>query len=136
MKIFHLTSTSFTGYIEFRFRDNGLLEKYEILADLTESQQIYLLRNLPREIFELDRFKSSTATVTEVSDEVTFDMFWDRYDDKINSSRKRALQKWNKMTPADQIRAFRFISRYFGSIPSGTRKKFAETYLNAELWNN
>lgn len=136
MIIYHLTSTAFTGYVEFKFNNYGLLDSMNIHADLSEKQQIFLLQNMPREVAELDRLKSPMATITEVKQEVTFEMFWERYDDKLNSSKKRTLQKWSKMTPSDQARAYWFIGKYLGSLPQGTRKKFAETYLNAELWNN
>ena len=136
MRIFHLTSIAFTGYIEFQFNDLGLLDKMNILAELGERQQVFLLRNMPREILELEKLKTANVTLTEIKQDITFDMFWDKYDDKINSSRKRALSKRERMNPTDRIRAFWFISKYFSSIPSGTRKKFAETYLYAELWNN
>jgi hypothetical protein len=138
MTIYHFTSTTFTGYVEFRFTDADLLDKYEICADLSEAQQTFLLRHLPRDRAELRDLlaKSNAATLTEIKQVVTFEMFWTKYDDKINSSRKRTLQKWDKLTPADQARAYWYIDKYFGSIPPGTRKKFAETYLNAELWNN
>ena len=136
MKIFHLTSTAFTGYIEFVFNDNSLLEKYEIVADLSEKQQVYLLKNMPMEIIELDKLKSSTVTLTEMNQEINFDIFWTRYDEKIRSSKKKALAKWNKMSAGEQTRAFRFITKYESNILPGTYKKYAETYLNAELWNN
>ena len=136
MKVFHMTSVTFTGYIEFAFNDNSLLEKYQISAELSERQQIYLLKNMPRELPELDNLKSSTVTITEINQEVTFDMFWNRYDEKIRSSKKKALSGWNKMSKANQVRAFRFISKYESNILPGTAKKYAETYLNAELWAN
>ncbi len=136
MKTIHLTSVTFTGYIEFNFNDNDLLEKMEIHADLSEKQQIYLLKNMPREIIELDKLKSSTVTIAEINQDVTFDMFWNRYDEKIRSSKKKALSKWNKMILSDRIRAFRFITKYESNILPGTAKKYAETYLTAELWNN
>lgn len=136
MKIFHLTSIAFTGYIEFRFSDNELLDKMSNHADLTEKQQVFLLQNMPKEIQELEKLKTSNVTITEVNQDITFDMFWNRYDDKLNSSKKRTERKWDKMNPADQARAYLFISRYFANIPAGTRKKYAETYLNDELWNN
>jgi len=136
MKTFHLTSTTLSGHVEFQFNDNGLLDKMEIHADLSEKQQIFLLRNMPAEIAGLDRLKSPTVTITEFRQDITFDMFWQKYDDRINSSKKRTKQKWDKMTAADQARAYWFVPKYIGSIPAGTRKKFAETYLNAELWNN
>lgn len=136
MITYQLTSPAFTGFVEFIFNNYGLLDKMDIHADLSEKQQIFLLKNMPREIGELDRLKSPTVTITEVKQEVTFDMFWERYDDKVNSSKKRTRQRWEKMTPADRARAYWYIGKYLGSIPPGTRKKFAETYLNAELWNN
>lgn len=136
MRIFHLTSNAFTGYVEYQFNDLGLLGKMEIHAELNERQQVYILKNLPREIAELDKYSSANVIITEIKQDITFEMFWNRYDDKINSSRKRTEYKWEKMTPTDRAKAFWFIQTYFGSIPPGTRKKFAETYLNAELWNN
>ncbi len=136
MKIFQLTSPTFTGYIEFIFNDNTLLESYGIHADLSEKQQIYILKNMPREIIELDKLKSGTVTITEINQEVTFEMFWNRYDEKIRSSKKKAMAGWNKMSKASQVRAFRFISKYESNILPGTAKKYAETYLNAELWAN
>jgi hypothetical protein len=136
MKIFQLTSSSFTGYIEFIFNDNTLLEGYGIHADLSEKQQVYILKNMPREIIELDKLKSGTVTITEINQEVTFEMFWNRYDEKIRSSKKKALSGWNKMSKANQVRAFRFISKYESNILPDTAKKYAETYLNAELWDN
>lgn len=136
MKIYQLTSPAIDGYVEFVYNDAGLLDKMSIHAHLSERQQVYLLKNMPREIIELDKLKSSTVTITEIKQEVTFEMFWEKYDDRVNSSKKRTMSKWDKMSPADRARAFWFIAKYFASIPQGTRKKFAETYLNAELWNN
>ena len=136
MRIFHLTSNVFTGYVEYQFNDLGLLDKMEIHAELGERQQVYILKNLPREITELEKYSSANVIITEIKGDITFEMFWNKYDDKINSSRKRTEVKWDKMTPTDRARAFWFVSKYLSSIPSGTRKKFAETYLNAELWNN
>lgn len=40
------------------------------------------------------------------------------------------------MTSAEQGKAYRFIGRYIASLGQGIRQKYAETYLNAELWNN
>ena len=136
MKIYHLTSVSFVGYVEFIFTDDELLHKMEIHAELSNQQQVYLLKRMPREILELDALKSDTAQIIEVKQEVNFEMFWNHYDDKINSSKKKAQWQWNKLTSADRYRAYRFISKYFSSIPTGTRKKFATTYLSDELLNN
>lgn len=136
MKIYHLTSDVFGGYVEYRFSGNGMLIKMDIKADVSEHQQRFLLQNVPQCVADLMQFKNETTRVTEIVTEVTFEMFWKRYDDKINSSRKRTEKKWNRMTPADRGMAYLHIPVYFRAIPPGTRKKYAETYLNDELWNN
>ena len=138
VRVFSLTSTAFTGEVVFEFR-NELLVKFDMSnAELNERQHTTLARNLPRTLGEVTEFmtKSKNAVFTEIVQNVTFDMFWERYDDKFNSSKKKTWAKWNKMPMAEQMKAYRFINRYFASIPAGTRKKYAETYLNAELWNN
>jgi hypothetical protein len=63
-------------------------------------------------------------------------MFWKKYNDKERSSKKRTLAKWNKMSQVEQTKAYNYIQKYFNSIPNGVETKYAETYLNAELWNN
>jgi hypothetical protein len=139
MKHYQLTSESFKGAVDIYFNDNGLLSEFSTKeAELSENQQIWILKKMPRELGELQNLigDSKTAKLIEVRQEVTFELFWNKYDDKALSSKKRTLVKWNKMSQAERIKAYNFINKYFQRIPGGTRKKFAETYLNAELWNN
>lgn len=139
MKHYQLTSDAITGFVDFFFDDMGYLVKFDISqAELSQEQQIFILKKLPREIEELQNVigKSPSAKLTEIKFEVTFEAFWNKYDDKQMSSRKKTLLKWNKMSDTDRLKAFNFISLYFSGIAPGTRKKYAETYLNAELWNN
>ena len=135
---FILTSYKFKGEITFEFTDM-VLTKYETsAAELSDEQIVYFAKNLPRELAEVEEFlsKSTSAKFEEIKQEVTFDMFWNRYDDKVNSSKKKTLIKWHKMSISMQIKAYNFIPKYFMAIPANPRKKFAETYLNAELWEN
>ncbi len=139
MKHFQLTSGAFTGAVDIYFNDLGLLHEFSLKgAELSEKQQIWMLKTMPREIAELQRVlgDSKTAQLTEIKFEVTFDAFWNKYDDKLCSSRKKTLLRWNKMNETDRLKAYNFISMYFAGIAQGTRKKYAETFLNAELWNN
>lgn len=138
-RIYSLTSEGFTGEVIFEYNEAGLLEKYDISsADLSEDQQIWMLKRLPRELAELDRIIKGTksAKLTEISRDVTFEMFWNKYNEKERSSKKRTLQKWNRMGKAEQAKAYGYIQKYLNSIAVGVAKKYAETYLNAELWNN
>jgi hypothetical protein len=133
-----MTSNAFTGQVEFDYNETtGLMISYSTAnATLSETQQVWLLKNLPRELAEAQTLLEKNPNILFKPEDVTFEMFWQAYDDKINSSRKRTLKAWEKMTKDDQVKAFRFMKTYFRNIPQGTRKKYAETYLNAELWNN
>lgn len=139
MKKYLLTSPKWEGEIEVVYNDLNLMVSIDISrADLAEKQQIYFLRDLPRELAELERLKqkSPMLVVTEVPQEISFEMFWNRYDEKIRSSKKRAEKAWNKMSKTDQVKAYSYINKYKQSLYAGTNAKYAETYLNAELWNN
>ena len=139
MKTFLLTSAKFTGEIELRYNDDNLLLSYELRATLSEEQKRYFLTYMPRSINDLQVIfgGSQTVKITEIkADPVTFEQFWNRYDDKLNSSKKKAETRWDRMKVADREKAYRHIGFYFANIPHGTRKKYAETYLNSEIWNN
>jgi hypothetical protein len=138
---FSLTSPNFTGEVLFEFV-NGKLAKFDIsTAVLNERQHAVLARNLPVTLDGVKAWmaRSRNATFIEIVKDVTFEMFWKRYFQgrpADNSSKKRTRIKFEKMTKAEQVKAFGYIGRYLAQIAPGTVPKHAETYLNAELWNN
>jgi hypothetical protein len=139
MRRFILTSGAFPGEVYFEFNELNFLVKFDQSgADLSEEQQIFLLKRLPRELAEVQRvFEGSpSAKFTELKSDVNFDQFWNRYDEKIRSSKKKALQKWIRLSQLERNLAYYFISKYEVSIPQGVPKKYAETYLHSEIWNN
>ena len=139
MRIFHITSTKFNGYAELKFGESDNFKGVDFTeSNISMEQQKWILQKLPADVHALgmyDKYKDA-ITVTEVTQDITFDMFWNQYDDKLSSSKKKTKARWDKMPASEQTKAFRHIGKYFASIPAGTRKKYAETYLNAELWNN
>ncbi len=137
--IYILESTAWKGYVELQYDELMLLRNMDMSnAELSEDQHIWFLKNLPRELAELQQLmaKSKSATLTEVKKEVSFDEFWNRYDEKIRSSKKKSEKIWNRLSKSDQLKAYEFIRKYEKAIPQGVSKKYCETYLNAELWNN
>jgi len=135
---FKLTSDKFKGEVALEFTDS-ILTKYDTSdAELSEAQMIYIAINLPHQLSEINRLfeGSPSAALTEIKQEVTFEMFWNKYDDKLSSSKKRTKAKWDKMKTNERNKAYDYIGKYFSNILFGTQKKYAETYLNAELWNN
>jgi len=132
-----LTSSEFEGEVLFEFNPEGLVIKCDLSgAKLSKEQHQWITKRLqvPFEGWLEYMSHSKTSKFQEV--QVDFELFWSKYDDKMLSSKKRTKAKWDKMKRSDQVKAYYFMTRYFGSLPSGVRKKMAETYLNAELWNN
>ena len=127
------------GDVLLKYDSEGTLIGYTHRMQWDQKQTVYFLQRVP---LVWGGVKHATATFNgaltfvEQVREVTFQMFWLKYDDMVMSSKKRTLAKWNKMSQGDQIKAYNYITKYFNSLPTGVRKKYAETYLNAELWNN
>lgn len=139
MKRYSLTSESFKGEVIFVFNDLNLLESFDTSgAELTEKQQIYILKELPRELAEVKRVlgKSVSAKLTEVNNEITFEQFWKRYDPPaLSKKKKKALPRWNRMTQSERNKAYYYIPKYESKM-RGEAKMYAETYLNSEIWND
>lgn len=140
MKRYSITSEKFAGEFTVVYDDRRELASIDMSqAEMTVKQKNWLLAHKPStedKLFEMQRDNKLMKITLIPESIVTFEMFWQRYDDKLNSSKKRTKQKWEKMKESERIKAFNYVGRYFASIPQGTRKKYAETYLNAELWNN
>lgn len=139
MKTYLMTSPSFEGEVEFVYNDMDLLERFDASrALLGEKQQIWLLKNFPRELLEAEKLLENNPHIKfyELKMDITFELFWNRYGEKIRSSKKKAQAKWSRLTKLEQIKSYQFIPIYEKSIQNGISKKYAETYLQAELWNN
>ena len=141
MKRVLITSSKFTGEIELVYNDDDVLVKYDATrAELTDRQIVLFMKYLPREELALQALKERFAgmNITEVQTEVTFDQFWKAWfkdRPKDNSSKKRSEVRWNRMTVRDQVKAYSYITTYMGKVKPGTEPKYAETYLNSEVWN-
>ncbi|KAF0198455.1 MAG: hypothetical protein FD170_4001 [Bacteroidetes bacterium] len=139
MKRYSLTSSSFTGEVIFVFNDFNLLESFDTSgAQLSEKQQIFILRELPRELYEMERVvgNSTSAKLTELSAELSFEMFWKRYKAPLNSKKKQAENCWKRLTHARRSLAYKFIPIYESRMEPGVAKLYAETYLNSGPWIN
>ncbi|HOI31201.1 MAG: hypothetical protein PHG67_06040 [Bacteroidales bacterium] len=139
MRTFTFTAASFQGEVIIEFNDDGILQKFDSSgANMSAAQQKFLLTKLPIHVDDVKRvlLKSPTAVFTEIHQEVSFDQFWNRYDEKVRSSRKRSEKVWKRLSKTDKLKAYRYIAKYEQSLYAGIPKKYAETYLNAELWNN
>lgn len=103
-------------------------------ATLTKEQHVSFLRNFPFTLPALNELIAGDKvhrSLTEIKEVITFEMFWDKYNHKVMSNKKKALKIWEKMTEAQQFDAYSFLTTYEKEISkSGIAKKHAETYLN------
>ena len=132
------TSPIFEGEIYLEYDTaTELLVKLDFTAAALSPQQLKFFHDNPLlSIAAINKLVTDGRKLKFTDKEITFAMFWQRYDDKISSSKKATLRRWDKMPKTEQHKAFNHIPKYFATLPQGTRKKYAETYLNSEIWNN
>lgn len=137
-RIFSITSKEFIGAIVVGFDDqtDDFVSIDFSKAVLSKKQHEWFLVNMPKSIAVLNQWLLEKRKLKIEEEQITFEKFWDAYGDKVCSSRKKTLAKWEKMSVVEQGKAYRFIGRYLASLGQGIRQKYAETYLNSEIWNN
>jgi len=132
-----MTSPKLPGEVTFIYNENNRLSSLLISEPIDDRAYEHLLKYLPWRFDMLQALAtaSPTATFVEKALIVTFDMFWNRYNDKERSSKKKTLVAWNKMPVTEQVKAYYYISTY-NRKRGQAEKKYATTYLSDELWNN
>ena len=136
MSKYLLTFPGIEGEIEFVYDDGEILQCVTFSGNLPIDMRGAILRTAPTTPERLQSINWKTGVVTPIEAMVTFEMFWDRYNDKARSSKVKTERVWNKMPEGERTKAYRYINRYKCSIPQGVCMKYATTYLNDQLWNN
>lgn len=136
-RTFILTSPAFEGEVELVYVDGVIVSVIMEKATLRTEMTMAILKHVGIKIEDVKLVcgDSTTAKLVEIVKEVTFDEFWKRYNNKI-SNKKRTMNKWNSMAKGEQKKAFEFVNKYYAMLPPGQVAKYAETYLNSEIWNN
>jgi hypothetical protein len=129
MKRYIYSSELFEGEIEFRYNDDGILCFFEVRAEVEQIRLATILHYMPHCADDVPSFtKKGTGTMTEVPEEITFDMFWNQYAKKVNRFRSEKL--WKHMNEAEQLQAVKSIKPYNRCIERTNRfKQDPDTYL-------
>jgi hypothetical protein len=142
IRTFHVTTDKSPEGIEYSYVDQAgtnaeLLAGIKIRAILDKAATDWLIANLQPNLSDFLKWASTQKglVVVELAQRINFLVFWDKYDDKLRSSKKRSEKLWDKLSQPDQAKAYYFIDTYNRNRGSA-EKKYCETYLNAELWNN
>lgn len=138
MQKLRITSPYFTGNIDLVFDQSGKLCMIDAMqATLTHGQLKKFLDGAQTNIEDISKwFAGTSAKVTEVPLEATFEMFWNMYGKKINKA--RAIKLWDKLNESDRMNAILGISKYNNYLlrESWRSKADPETYLRGRYWKN
>ena len=137
MRRFIITSYGFNGQAETVYNESGVLVKIDLMdTDMKNQALLRFMDIVPVLVSEIEKaFSKTNCTIIEAGYEVTFDMFWLKYNKKIN--KLRAVPLWNKLTKTKQVKAYTGIAAYDKFLRSTTRQKLdPENYLRNEAWEN
>lgn len=95
---------------------------------------LFVVKNMETEVKMLTAARHYGYSVELLeSGQVTFEDFWERYGYKVD--KKRALDKWKKLKPAEQRRAVEYISKYKNELRrTGVAQMYPKTYLQNKIW--
>lgn len=139
MRLFQISHPRFTGTAKIVYNHSGLLHQVDFSACQMTAEVIKAFKNvIPVTVTALEAGEGFTADakIVEGSFEVTFDMFWSAYGQKINKLRCEKL--WQGLNKAQQVFAWYGIAKYDEFLKgTGWRKKAdPETYLRNRSWEN
>lgn len=137
MKIYYITNKDKSIIFEFQFEETvDQLVSFKLTEGLlTEEQYSFLLERFPQRMEHMEAWKKfKKFDVVEQFKEVTFEDFYQKYNHKFN--RQRAEKLWYKLSKADQLMAYKYISRYYARMAKGVNPKYPDTYLNNKPWND
>ena len=138
MRRFLITSPAFNGEADITFDADGRLIKIDVMATSMSVSQVQSFKaKVPAHVDSLaEAFADTRATIVETSVDITFDMFWNAYDKKINAKRCKPI--WAKLTVADQVKAYHGVKAYdrYLNKESWRPKADPEKYLKDRYWEN
>lgn len=138
MKQFILTHPKLQGQIVLQYNDAETLQLVDMTEVAMQAEGIgRFLQKVPTQIAQLWPYTAQFGTtIVESTFEISFDVFWKRYNKKIN--RIRALKLWDKLNTTEQIAAYYGIPKYDAYLKkeSWRSKADPETYLRNKYWEN
>lgn len=137
MRIYQVHSGVFGCDVQLTYNHNGILVGYQV----TNNEVINIVGGTIRlsinEQEFLEMMKTHNMKVIAVDRVITFDMFWDRYGNKVD--KVLALKEWDKLLKDEQLLAFDKIAAYETMLKrSGYNrsKKDPVRYLKHKVFND
>lgn len=137
MKRYLIQSPRYTGSVEVMY-NNGILTTIDFSN--TNIVKPAMIDAFKKQVASEEQYLTSSF-VTDVSIiaadvEITFKMFWDKYNHKIN--KLRATKLWERMPLAEQVAAYCGIQKYFAYLKKVDWRGLQDpdTYLRNKTWLN
>lgn len=124
-----------TGRITFKFDLNGDLILFEYQGStLTEKQRKWMYPRIPVNENQMKNWEViKEFTVTKGEPDLSFENFWNTYNNKSKKIPTEAL--WKKLNNADKFNAIVFIKRFDSWLRvKGTAKPLPDTYIRQKRW--
>ena len=88
----------------------------------------------PSELFDESKKDLTEAEPIFEGYNDSFEDWWNMYNKK--RGKKKAKQKWDRLTVAQQVACLKATPNYVASTPDPVYRKDPLTYLNGECWND
>lgn len=141
MKKVIITSKNFSGEIILLYGADLMLLSMDFQGVALSAEQIDWIKNRTPVILHQrisDCFSIKAGLEFVLADyEISFEMFWTKYGQKINADRCKGL--WKKLSDADKIKAYAGIdayNRHLASLTWNKNRADPENYLKKKYWNN
>lgn len=137
-----LSSKNWGVLLIAEYREEGTLKELKIPQVLEQEQLSFLLSGCTtvqrlEALVNIIKSKDKSIKLEEVEVDLSFDSFWEAYAYK-KGKKARVKRKWESMEEEEQLKAISYIKKYnfFLAERPHMERKYPETYLNAEEWNN
>lgn len=131
--------TRFNANCIVEYDDTGRIVSFLLeYGIMTAEVKRFLIEYFPWDLTKIQTYmKAKNIKVTEVAMDLSFDAFWNRYNNKFGK-KPRAQKFWELMTEEERIKAYNHIQKYeqFLIQNPGINKKYPETYLSQRIWEN
>ncbi|QEM13456.1 hypothetical protein [Mucilaginibacter rubeus] len=123
------------GSVEFTYNETGLLVEYVCSAELSTEQLVFMLKRIPLLVEQVKEMPGihPSFTVVELTQDLSFKIFWEAYGQKIHPHRCEPL--WNRLKDSDKIAALNAMPSYFRYLTrTGVAKVNPENYIKKQYW--
>ncbi len=137
MKRFLITSPRYEGEAVLYFNADGLLQKIDCSFTNMDAATIgHFKKAAPVNMDDLTKAFLHPTIVVESEYQISFDMFWKKYDHKFN--RPRAEQLYNRLSKTEKVLAYFGLDKYHKYLRKNPlqAKLHPDTYLRNKAWLN